>query len=136
MEKSIKLIVFDLDDTLICAKTKIFLYDVRNLLFHLKNDGFKLALASYNPRADKVLIDAELDHFFDFIEYEDWRFKDYLDMNENMLKTILQKSKIDAERTLFIDDQARFVEKAKTLGLKTHVYEYGVDMNKVIPNLV
>lgn len=136
MKKAINLIVFDLDDTLICAKTKVFLYDVENLLIRLKENGYKLALASYNPYADTVLRKRRLYHYFDFIEYEDWRFQDELDMKENMLKTILKKSNVEAERILFIDDQIRFVEKAKMLGLKTHVYTYGMDMNQILPEII
>lgn len=130
------LIVFDLDDTLICARTKVFLYDVENLLISLKNEGYKLALASYNPYADDVLKKRRLYHYFDFIEYEDWRFQDELDMKENMLKTILRKSNVEAEKILFIDDQIRFIEKAQMLGLKTHVYRYGMDMNQILPELI
>lgn len=136
MSKSINLIVFDLDDTLICTRTKLFLYDVENLLIRLKNDGFKIALASYNPYADDVLKTKRLYHYFDFVEYEDWRFQDELDMKENMLRTILKKSNVEAQNILFIDDQIRFVEKAKMLGLKTHVYRYGMDMNQILPELI
>ena len=136
MTKSINLIVFDLDDTLICTRTKLFLYDVENLLIRLKKDGYKLAVASYNPYADNVLRKKRLYHYFDFIEYEDWRFQETIDMKEKMLKTILEKSNIEAEKILFIDDQIRFIEKAKMLGLKTHFYKYGMDMNQIMPQLI
>lgn len=133
---NIGFIVFDLDDTLVCTKTNIFLFDVERLLFRLKQYGYTLGVASYNPYADKVLKKKGIHHYFDYIEYEDWRFQEKLDMKERMLKTILNKANVNPDNTLFIDDQIRFLETAQSLGINTHFYECGMDMNETISCLL
>lgn len=134
-ESNINLVIFDLDDTLICTRTSKFLYDVEKLLKTLKDNGYKIGMASYNPYADYVLKKRNLYDYFDFIEYEDWRFKKILDLKENMIKTILEKANTKPEHSLFIDDQVLCIETARTLGLKTYIYT-GEDMNNIIEELV
>ena len=114
---NISFIIFDLDDTLICRHTGLLFYNVRNTLKKLKKMGFIIGLASYNAHAEKILEKHEIKHFFDFIEYEDTRYLKYLDMKKTMLNNIIKKSGISSEECLFLDDQMRFLDTAKDLGM-------------------
>jgi HAD superfamily phosphatase (TIGR01681 family) len=119
---NISLIIFDLDETLICSKTRSLLYNVKDILQRLKNTGFIIGLASYNAYADRILEKHKIKHFFDYIEYEDTRGVKHLDMKKNMLNNIIHKSGIPSEECLFLDDQMRFLDTAKDLGMSiTHV---------------
>jgi HAD superfamily phosphatase (TIGR01681 family) len=114
---NISFIIFDLDDTLICKNTRSLFYNVKNILQRLKDIGFIIGLASYNAHAEKILELHKIKHFFDFIEYEDTRGVKHLDMKKNMLNNIIHKSGIPSEECLFLDDQIRFLNTAKDLGM-------------------
>ena len=114
---NISLIIFDLDETLICSKTRSLLYNVKDILQRLKNTGFIIGLASYNAHADIILELHEIKHFFNFIEYEDTRGVKHLDMKKKMLNNIIQKSGIPSDKCLFLDDQIRNLVTAKELGM-------------------
>ena len=117
MRANISFIIFDLDDTLICKKTRALFYNVKNMLQKLKYMGVVIGLASYNAHAEKILEQHNIKHFFDYIEYEDTRYLKKLDMKKNMLSKLLKQSGIPSNKCLFLDDQMRNLVTAKELGM-------------------
>jgi HAD superfamily phosphatase (TIGR01681 family) len=115
MSKKITCIIFDLDETLVCS-TNGLMDNVTDILKNLKHQGFTLGLASYNTCAPSVLEEYDLQKYFEYIEYEDWRYHG-IDMKERMLNSILARSNIPSENCLFVDDQKRFLKTARKLGM-------------------
>lgn len=113
---SISFVIFDLDETLVCPRRGL-LENVTCILDKLKNKGYVLGIASYNPYAERVLHKYDIKHYFDYIEYEDYRKQQRIDMKERMLSNILMQSKVPSEKVLFVDDQVRFLNTAKKLGM-------------------
>lgn len=120
---SIKFIIFDLDRTLLCSETKNLFIDVKCILHHLKLKGYKIALASYNAYADKLLEEHNISQYFDYIIYEDMRLLSILGINIDfkleMLTNLLSLANVSTEETLFFDDQQRNIDTGLKLGIKT-----------------
>lgn len=114
---NISFIIFDLDDTLICKRTRLLFCNVKEVLQRLKNTGLIIGLASYNAHADIILEKHKIKHLFDFVEFEDTRGKKDLDMKKNMLSKLLKQSCIPSNKCLFVDDQMRNLVTAKDLGM-------------------
>ena len=70
----IQLVIFDLDETIIKTIGKdIYIYKYVIPVFeYLKLNNIKICLASYNPCAFSILMDLNLNHYFEIIEYEYW----------------------------------------------------------------
>lgn len=113
---NIELIIFDLDDTLFCLRNRELFYDARVTLQRLKNNGYKIGLVSYNAKARAVLQSCGIHGLFDYVLCENWKICG-IDGKENMLRTIIQQSGVLPERTLFVDDQYRFLQTAQRLGM-------------------
>jgi HAD superfamily phosphatase (TIGR01681 family) len=107
-----KLIIFDLDSTLL-NNYKCKLYDdVIYILDYLKNNKYKIALASYNINADEHLKRHNIFKYFDIIKFENWRKK--YDKKDNMLQQIVSESEIEPNDILFIDDNSEIVSWAES----------------------
>jgi HAD superfamily phosphatase (TIGR01681 family) len=134
------MIIFDLDETLINWHNHDVFPDVRFILQSLRDAGYILAIASYNEKTKRCLIDFDLLVYFDYIQYEKWSsswFQEQLKAEKNglldislswqrnvaidnkrtMLENILKYSGIAAKNTLFFDDQKRFIDTAESLGI-------------------
>jgi FMN phosphatase YigB (HAD superfamily) len=156
---NLDLIIFDMDETLINWKTAQLFPNVDIYLDGLKKAGYKLAISSYNALTEECLTDFGIIDFFDIIEYQElshsW-FREQLsaekegiyenviwqgnvskmDNKETMLSNILYKLNIPAERTLFFDDQNRFLVVAKSLGIKGYnVKNTGLTLEKLVNGL-
>ena len=133
---TIKFVIFDLDNTLMCSKTERLYKDVVDILVELKNKNIKIALASYNAIADIVLQIHNIDMFFDYIFYEDSRTLSITKMNykydykEKMLTTLIKLTEIPPSQTLFIDDQTKNLVVASKMGIQTCKVEKVVGITK------
>jgi HAD superfamily phosphatase (TIGR01681 family) len=156
---NLELIIFDMDETLIdWTNAQLFPY-IDVYLKALKEAGYKLAIASYNSLTEECLDEFHIKQYFDIIEHQDlsrsW-FKQQLsaekegiyenviwqgnvtesDNKEKMLLNILTELNIPAEKTLFFDDQKRFVAMAKSLGIKGYnVNNSGLTLEKLTQGL-
>lgn len=108
---SYKLIIFDLDDTLISVNTNKLYNDVEYILNYLKDNRYKIALASYNSYAHEKLRSKNIYEYFDIVKCEDWRIK--YDKKDRMLNEIVDLIDVDAKEVLFVDDNNEIVEWAK-----------------------
>jgi HAD superfamily phosphatase (TIGR01681 family) len=120
-KKNIKLIIFDLDDTLIKTYNDyIFMcHSVEPILQYLKSKNIKIGLASYNANAGRILKNINLIKYFDVIKYETWTNYYDLDFKRNMLKNIINYTQIPHHEVLFLDDNARCLYTAESLGINT-----------------
>ncbi len=123
-----KVVIFDLDDTLLCSKTNALYNNVKELLWTLKSKGCLLALASYNCSARQLLAEHDISHLFDIIVTENWQI--YLDYKFDMLNYILKtvqnhKNKITKSEVLFVDDNHRNIMVATDIGIKTCLVKQG-----------
>ena len=134
----IRLVVFDLDDTLFSWKTNDLFPEVNAVLSRLKNAGCRLGLASYNAQAPDILEACGVSDAFDFIEYEDlvrtarivknaklhaadydWKWCSRVVNDKTlMLHSILSKAQVPPHQALFVDDQERFLAAARELGMQ------------------
>lgn len=117
----IKCIIFDLDYTLYNYNTYKLYDGIQDLLYALKNEGYIIALASYNARAEYILKKCDIYKYFNHIEYENVMYYDYceLDDKKSMLETIIKKTCLNHNQLLFIDDQLSNIKTAQSLGFHT-----------------
>lgn len=123
-----KLAIFDLDETLICWDTRQLFPQARSCLLDLRSLGFELAVASYNAHAEKNLECLGIRNLFGYIETEvvtkdDWWL---IDNKKQMLLSLIEKNEGLAAQTIFFDDQMRFVESAKMLGIVAVHVKHGL----------
>ena len=118
---NIKMIIFDLDDTLIKTHNDyIFMcYSVEPILKYLKSKNIKIGLASYNANAARILKNINLIEYFDVIKYETWKNYYDLDFKKNMLINIINHTQIPHDEILFLDDNVRCLYTAECLGINT-----------------
>jgi FMN phosphatase YigB (HAD superfamily) len=111
-----RLVIFDLDFTLLnCGN----LYsEVQDILEYLKTNDIVIALASYNAEAECKLRYHGIEDFFQYILYEDWQSRDYLDWKHQMLSEILSLTRIPSDEAVFFDDCEKNLNTAKKLGIK------------------
>ena len=122
LDPPIKLVIFDLDETLI-EKFGGLYDDTIPILEFLKQNNICIALASYNQYADAYLCESNIIDFFDYVYFESWYEK--LDYKYDMLTTILEKTKIPPNQVLFVDDWEKNIQVAQGLGIRTHLVEHG-----------
>lgn len=138
----IKLIIFDLDNTLVDALGPF--EEVENILKYIKSKNIKLAIASYNPEPETVLKHYGLINYFDTIEgdikVKDENGKFIYDRNKfrhisNILRYYKNKNlKLKSNEILFYDDltsNTDYVEKK--FGIKSIWVEpeIGIQMEQV-----
>jgi HAD superfamily phosphatase (TIGR01681 family) len=141
----IDLVVFDLDETLIDWAHKKLFPDVPYILQELRKSGYKVALASYNGAADQMLRKFGIRQFFDYVvsehlgetladnmlvdmEHGEFSRRDLVWMRlingldkKQMLEDVLMYFNTPPERTVFFDDQQRFIDSATQLGIMGHL---------------
>jgi HAD superfamily phosphatase (TIGR01681 family) len=124
----IKLVVFDLDDTLI-DEDGIPFNDAEEILRWSKEKGLFVALASYNSDAERILRRLRWIKYFDYIAP--------FGMTETKkihLSDILMALGIKPAETIFVDDRFDNVMHARELGI--HVLKvdpkHGAQLNSVV----
>lgn len=98
--------------------------DKRNLLLQLKSEGYNMFLLSNTNeihwnKAKAIIAGGEhdIDDFFDriFLSYE----MNLRKPDKEIFRRVLKQADIDADETLFIDDNAQNVASAQELGIRS-----------------
>lgn len=122
----LKLVIFDIDDTLHNATELYMDKHVVDILQQFKDNNIPMAIASLNIMGDLLLEQYGILHFFDCIElrkditnckthFEIW---DALTLEKGaMLKRILERFTVNAENALFFDDAYSHINEASALGI-------------------
>ena len=124
-------IIFDLDDVLIHEGFYPEIIPVDNLEYIIKNlynDGYILAIASYNQTAKCCLEQLNLDHYFSVIIGR----RD-IDFKKSMLQEIFQKLNINSSEAIFFDDVEDNITTALNLNCNGILvnYETGITIKNV-----
>jgi len=125
---SLKLVVFDLDDTLLKRgiDTTIDIH-VRDIIAYFREHGVKVSLASMNYFAAEELFRNKLLHMFDFVQMR--KFDDECDTltekqlnmgnrKDYMFRRILKASNIPPKNSILFDDNLLHVWEARKMGMK------------------
>ena len=123
-----KLIIFDLDDTLIDGSVcdKLFV-DTLKVLGFLKDRGCKMIIASHNHDADWYLRKNNISHFFDEIKVCS------SDNKVPEVEATIKEQKVRKEETLFVDDLEEIVTDVRKAGVPSLLvnYEIGVTLVQI-----
>ena len=115
----IKLVIFDLDKTLIDDEQKLYEDSLKTIKFlHSKN--IKIAIASYNGSAKYILRKLNMIDYFDSVYCVNWQLLKFIDHKHNMLSTIIKDYEIKPQNILFIDDMELNIKTAKNMNILTH----------------
>jgi FMN phosphatase YigB (HAD superfamily) len=132
---NLKLVIFDLDDTIYSVRNKYMDSNILSILNYFKFHNVFIALATLNLEGDKVLDYYNIKQYFDIIEMRKQLYKcigiQELDealslRKKDMLLRILEKAQVNPENTIFFDDNMHHVKEACSLGIKS----IHVDKNK------
>ena len=141
MTNNKKIFIFDLDDTLylrqlynrnemdFCQYTfdfcKKYEKKIKDILYKLKEKGYKIALASHNSYPYNLLKRMEIIDLFDIIIGE------YPRLKVDMINEILDKTKLEKNDVLFLDDNFSIIIQAEKHDIDTYYVkdEYGIDLS-------
>ena len=124
---SYKLVIFDLDDTLIHEgfSDNILCDDTEYVLKRLKELKIPIVLATHNHEAHRILAQIHIRNsksnmFFDTI----FAYHDYTNKKSHLTKIIEQYSSISPSEMLFFDDLGKNIITATKLGITGHLVNY------------
>ena len=128
--KKIKLIVFDLDDTLIQGdRADIVFKDTREIMEKLKEHGYKLGIASHNSHANWYLKKNNLDGYFDFVQAFDTNNLSKFQHMTNLMNDLNLKK----NECILFDDHLEIVADITGHGIPGFLVDYttGVTLHNV-----
>lgn len=116
-----KMVIFDLDDTLIFRYSDIFAVHAREILQFLRLKNIKMTVASLNVYADEILDRAGVIHYFDDIQQRIYRecgtkWGDY-----NKIPMFIKMNKkygISYENMILFDDNSIHCSEAIMMNMK------------------
>lgn len=123
--ENLKLVVFDLDNTIHNGEFPIQVLDI--LQFFRVNNVI-MCIASFNQHAPRFLEYFKISHLFDKIEYRqhitrcftDEEIDEYYSLKKtNMFHRISKEFNIDYSEMLFFDDNILNIHDAKKIGIKS-----------------
>lgn len=128
VRRNIKLIIFDLDDTLIDVNGVPF-DDAERILKWAKRSGYKVAMASYNRSAKKIVNELGWRKYFDYIS----EFGP-TDTKKVHLYDIMKAMGASPVTSIFIDDRRDNIQHAREFGVHTLLVdpEYGANFDTVV----
>jgi FMN phosphatase YigB (HAD superfamily) len=115
-----KLVIFDLDDTLIFRYSNDFSVHAKEILQFLRYYKIKMSIASLNTYADNILYDNNIIHYFEDIQQRVRRqcIKDE-DYNKiPMFTKIHERLNIPYEKMLLFDDNFQHYIEAAVMNVK------------------
>jgi FMN phosphatase YigB (HAD superfamily) len=125
---NLKLVVFDIDDTIHHTQLKQMPAHVLDILNFFHGNDVCIAIASLNQYAPLILDYYKISHLFDVVEYRsnivqcytDEQIQEYYSLNKiNMFNRMISKLDIKYEDILFFDDSLMNVLDAKELNIKS-----------------
>lgn len=112
-----KLIIFDLDDTLLKRDTNEISNKQKSIITFVKERGFKVGLASLNCYAREILAKNGIEDYFDFIQHR--TSGTFNNLNKStMLTNILNELDVRADNTILFDDNYQHGIEAMSLGIR------------------
>jgi HAD superfamily phosphatase (TIGR01681 family) len=138
-EHTIKLAVFDLDDTLIhegfADSEPILCNDTMAILELLKKNNIKIALASHNHNAETIMKNAGIYNFFDFVQ----AYYDFTDKASHIHNIMEHFSffNIKLDEMVFYDDMKINIIKARINGINAKLVSHktGITLDDVITTI-
>jgi len=124
----LKLIVFDIDDTIHHTKLKQMPNHIVDILQCLYKNNVVLAIASLNQYAPYILDYYNISHLFEIVEYRlninqcktNKEIDEYYSLTKiNMFERLVKKLDIRFENILFFDDSVLNILDAKELNIKS-----------------
>lgn len=112
-----KLIIFDLDDTLLKRDTNEISNKQKSIITFVKERGFKVGLASLNCYAREILAKNGIQEYFDYIQHRTKETFNILNKS-TMLQNILKELNVTADNTILFDDNYQHCVEAMSLGIK------------------
>lgn len=128
VSKKLKLVIFDLDNTMHSVKDKQMPKHVVDILQYFYHNDIYIALASLNQYARHILKGYKIEHIFHSIEYRkqisqchtDEQIDEYYSLNKiNMFNRLSTKLNVKYDEILFFDDSVLNIIDAKELGIKS-----------------
>ncbi len=122
VSENCKLVIFDLDDTLISIKDHKIKNEQLEILKLLKKNNIKIAVASLNTEADQILRENYIRHYFDIVKQRNLSSDNILDRSIEkiyMLNAIIKELNIPSTNILFFDDQFYHCEEARSLRIRS-----------------
>jgi FMN phosphatase YigB (HAD superfamily) len=99
---------------------------IRQMLCNIDKAGYKIALVSFNGRADEILDMYCLTDLFDFIQFEYYYNGS---TKKKMFHDLNIRSQVAFKNMIFFDDDMINIQDASSLGITAcHVGTNGVDM--------
>jgi HAD superfamily phosphatase (TIGR01681 family) len=134
---NLKLVIFDLDETLHFNKQEVMPLHIPSILTYFKQNNTKIALASLNTMASAYLYKYNIIEFFDAIECRKERQfiteeKDYYEWRSlrknKMMKRLMKQFECSPNEILFFDDLKLHIDDISKMG----IHCIHVDKNKCI----
>lgn len=125
---NLKLVVFDIDDTIHHSKLKQMPRHIVDILQCLHEKNVVLAIASLNEHAPYILNGYNISYLFDFVEYRlninecftDEEIVEYYSLRKiNMFERLANRMDIAFENMLFFDDSVVNILDARRLKIKS-----------------
>jgi FMN phosphatase YigB (HAD superfamily) len=115
-ETNVEVVVFDLDDVLIHEgfQEPILCDQTLDVLNYLKSKNIKMAIASHNLNAEKIIAKLKLQDYFCLI----LGYYDHTDKASHLHK-IIKDLNIDRSKILFCDDLSENIRQARVIGIST-----------------
>jgi HAD superfamily phosphatase (TIGR01681 family) len=124
----LKLVVFDIDNTIHHPKSQQMPSHVIDILQHFHKCNVVLAIASLNQYAPDILDYYKISHLFQFIEYRinvkecktNEQIEEYYSLQKTkMFERLRDKMNITFDNILFFDDSVLNILDAKELNIKS-----------------
>jgi predicted HAD superfamily phosphohydrolase YqeG len=123
--KELKLVIFDLDDTLM-MKGRWAIDDTRkDIVKHFRNEGVYVTMATLNPMGKLHVCFEKMGYCFDMVEAISWDEYEAKTLpfrvKNKMFATIIKKFNVTPQNVLVLDDCLANVAVAKKMGMKAVV---------------
>lgn len=113
MPEHADILIFDLDDTLLDPRTRDLFPQVRAILQRAKDQGHRMFLASFNPRATRFLEWYEIQGFFEGVA------KHFSDVTKpEQIDQLAREHGFELGRVWFFDDVAENVGRCRVQGIR------------------
>ena len=131
-KQDFKVVIFDLDDTLIhegfSAENTPLCKDTLKVLDYLKHREYKLAIASHNDNSLLYLQSVKICHYFDFVSGED-HYNNLKPSKIANLSAVLDYFDVKSGNCYYFDDVEAHVLEAKELGMNAYSVDWMVGIS-------
>jgi HAD superfamily phosphatase (TIGR01681 family) len=128
ISKKLKLVVFDIDNTIHSVKERHMPKHVLDIIHFFRENNVCMAIASLNQYAPKILMRYKTSHLFSSVEYRrrisechtNEQIEEYFSLNKTqMFHRLCSRFNIKYDEILFFDDRVLNIIDAKILGINS-----------------